>query len=193
MPAVWRIQMRPDDLLLSAYLDGEVPEKYVSEIEDSIETDPGTRARLDALKALRDKLHAVPVPAMEERMVLAYASIARRASVNPRSPVGFRWKQIQLPLPAVAAAAVALVAIAAVAIWSLMPRTPASAPDYLAQGKDVDVTIRVDDADMERVLQWLVDQQMLGEVSIQLPEQQFEIVGDPVLLKPDDYPEGFTE
>ncbi|MFW5784382.1 MAG: hypothetical protein ACOCY8_07690 [Spirochaetota bacterium] len=37
------------------------------------------------------------------------------------------------------------------------------------------------------MLQWLVDQNMLGEVSIQLPEQQFQIVGEPVFVKPATY------
>ena len=185
--------MRPDDLLLSAYLDGEVPDKYLADIESDITSDPERRARLEHLEQLRRDMHQDDIPELENCMARGFASITRRVLVRPRSPIGFRWRQIQVPLPAMAAAAIVVVALAAVVVWSFIPQPPAAAPDYLAQGRDVDVTIRVDDADMERVLQWLVDQQMLGEVSIQLPEQQFRIVGDPVLLKPDDYPEGFAE
>ena len=185
--------MRPDDILLSAYLDGEVPAKYIAEIEACRERDPECRARLAQLENLHRLLHQDEVPGVSERMAPGFASITRRLSVRSRSSIGIHWRQIQVPLPAIAAAAVVVVALAAVVIWSFIPKSPVSAPDYLAQGKNVDVTIRVDDADMENVLQWLADKQMLGEISIQLPEQQFQIVGEPVLLKSAQYPEGFAE
>jgi len=176
--------MRPDDVLLSALLDGEIPEQFRAEIEASIESDPASSARLQQLKRLRVTLHHQDAPELEFRMAESLASIRRRVSVQSRVGARFRWRQVQVPLPAIAAAAFVVLALAAVLVWSVLPKTPASASDYLAQGKDVDVTIRVDDADMERVLQWLADKEMLGEISIQLPEQQFRIVGEPVLLKP---------
>jgi len=176
--------MRPDDVLLSALLDGEIPEHFRAEIEASIESDPASSARLQQLKRLRVILHNQDAPELEFRMAESFASIRRRVSVQARVGARFRWRQVQVPLPAIAAAAFVVLALAAVLVWSVLPKTPASASDYLAEGKDVDVTIRVDDADMERVLQWLADKEMLGEISIQLPEQQFRIVGEPVLLKP---------
>ncbi|MCK4516708.1 MAG: hypothetical protein KAU31_15715 [Spirochaetaceae bacterium] len=176
--------MRPDDVLISAFLDGEVPEQFRAEIEASIESDSVCNARFKRLTRLRATLHRHDVPELESRMTESLASIHRRVAVIPRFGVGPRWRQIQVPLPAIAAAAFVVVVLAAVLVWSFLPKPPASAPDYLAQGQDVDVTIRVDDADMERVLQWLADKEMLGEISIQLPERQFQIVGEPVLLKP---------
>lgn len=187
------VHMRPDDMLLSAFLDGEVPEQFRSDIEASIENDPECGARFEQLKLLRATLHRHDVPELEPRMAESLTSIRRRVAANPRVGAGFRWRQIQVPAPAIAAAAFVVVALAAVLVWSFLPKGPASAPDLLAEGQDVDVTIRVDDADMERVLEWLADKEMLGEIRIQLPEQQFEIVGEPVLLKPDRFPEDFSE
>ena len=187
------MHMQPDDMLLSAFLDGEIPEQFRSDIEASIENDSDCRARFERLKRLRVTLHIQDAPELESRMAESLASIQRRAAVNPRSGPGLRWRQIQVPLPAVAAAAFVLIALAAVLVWSFLPKAPASASDYLAQGQDVDVTIRVDDADMERVLQWLADKEMLGEIRIQLPEQQFHIVGEPVLLRPGRLPGSISE
>ena len=175
--------MRPDDVLLSAFLDGEIPEHFRTEIEASIERDPASNARFQQLKRLQVTLHHRDAPELEFRMAESLTSIRRRVSVQSRVGARFRWRQVQVPLPAIAAAAFVVIALAAVLVWSVLPKTPASASDYLAEAKDVDVTIRVDDADMERVLQWLADKEMLGEISIQLPEQQFRIVGEPVLLK----------
>ncbi len=176
--------MRPDDVLLSALLDGEIPEQFRTEIEGIIEHDPVCRARFEQLKRLRAILHRNDVPELESRTAESLASVLRRVAVKPRIRQGLRWQRLQVPLPAIAAAAFVIVALAAVLVWSFLPKAPASVPDYLAGGKEVDVTIRVDDADIERVLQWLADKEMLGEISIQLPERQFQIVGEPVLLKP---------
>lgn len=185
--------MRPDDVLLSAYLDGEVPERYRAEIEASIASDPAVNERYSQLERLHQLLREDSAADIRQLMDRGFASVMRRVAVRPNSRFGLWWRQIQVPIPAVAAAAVVLVVLTGILIWSFVPKPLPAAPDYLAQGKDIDVTIRVDDANMERVLQWLVDKQMLGEVSIQLPEQQFRIVGEPVLLKPGRYPEGFSE
>jgi hypothetical protein len=182
--------MRPDSVLLSAYLDGEIPEQFRPDIASFIENDPICRARFEKLQRLRTNLHRHDISELETRMAESLANIHRRVSVNPRDRVGLRWHQIPVPVSALAAAAVVVVALASLLVWSFLPKIPASAPDYLAQGQNVDVTIRVDDADMERVLQWLADKEMLGEISIQLPEQQFRIVGEPVLLKPAPPPAG---
>jgi len=178
--------MRPDDVLLSAYLDGEVPRQFLPAITASIKNDPVCQARLEKLQRLRVVLHSEETPEVELRMTRSLEAIHRRVSARPGVGLGMRWRRTGVPLPAFAAAAFMVVALSVVLIWSLLPSPPTSAPDYLAQGQDVDVTIRVDDADMEHVLQWLADKEMLGEISIQLPEQQFQIVGEPVLLKPGD-------
>ena len=78
-------------------------------------------------------------------------------------------------------------ALVGVLVWSIIPAGAGRPRTTRARANDVDVTIRVDGSEMEHVLQWLVDKNMLGEVNIQLPEQQFEIVGEPVFVKPGAY------
>ena len=98
--------MRPDDVLLSAYLDGEVPDRFRPEIESAITNDPKTRERYAALQDLRASLHRAEVPELDERMHASWQSIQRRLSVRrpPVYSVG-RFRQVRLPLPVLAAAA----------------------------------------------------------------------------------------
>lgn len=174
--------MRPDRILLSAYIDGEVPERFVSEIEAAIEDDPQVRADYDELRGLRSVLGGeVPVD-VEQSARRSWAVLQDRLrDVEPRRDVWHR--RVSLPMPVLAAAAAAVLVLAGVLAWALVPRRPA-AEELFARGNDVDVTIRVDGSNMEQVLQWLVDKNKLGEVNIQLPEQRFQIMGEPVLVKP---------
>ena len=182
-----------DELMLSAYVDGEVPSELVPQLERETASNEKLKATIGRMRQLSELLHQTDVPDIAERKSRSLASIRSRIAVRSTGSLWARWRQIQLPLPAVAAAALIVAALVTAVVWSAVPRQQVTASDLLAQGNEVDVTIRVDDADMEQVLQWLVDKEMLGEISIQLPEQQWSIVGDPVLLKPDDYPEGFAE
>lgn len=179
--------MRPDRMVLSAYLDGEVPERFVPDIEAAIAVDAEVRREYEELLWLRQRLDTdPPVDIGESARRSRLAIEARLRSAPARMPV---WRRtVSLPLPALAAAALVVIALAGVILWSLLPGgRPSRNP--LARGSDVDVTIRVDGSNMEHVLQWLVDQNKLGEVNIQLPEQRFQIVGEPVLLKPARYEE----
>lgn len=186
--------MKPDDVLLSAYLDGEVPPRFQPEVEAAIANDRETGARYDALRALRHRLREAEIPELDRRMSESWVSIRRRLAVYRGSSIfGRALRQIRVPVPVLAATGVVLLGLIGVLVWSLLPARRPSAPDYLAQGRDVDVTIRVDNANMEQVLQWLVDQNMLGEVNIQLPEQQFRIVGEPVLVRPGDFARSAAE
>lgn len=177
--------MRPDRMLLSAYLDGEVPERFVGEIEAAIEHDPAVRADYDELRRLKSVLGEEPALDVAASARRSWTVVQERIrAVEPRRDVWHR--RVSLPLPVLAAAATVLLALAGVLAWALVPaRSPAD--DVLARGNDVDVTIRVDGSNMEHVLQWLVDKNKLGEVSIQLPEQRFQIMGEPVLVKPARY------
>jgi hypothetical protein len=188
------LPMRPDDIVLSAYLDGEIPSKLLPNVEQAIAADPEARQRLAELRALRERLVGDEAPDVDELMTESWWVIRRRLAVGRvRTVKAVRGRQVRLPLPVFAAAAAVFLAVVGVLIWSVIPEQPMAAPDYLAQGQDVDVTIRVDDAEMEQVLQWLVDQNMLGEISIQLPEQEWQIVGEPVLVRPSVIPGGIRE
>ncbi len=175
--------MRPDAMILSAYLDGEVPQRYVPEIEKWIATDSTVRSEYDELVRLRNMLCTDPPIDIDESARRSWTAI--NARLLPRR-VDAWHRRVAVPLPALAAAAAVVLGLAAVLLWSTLSQPP-SARDYFARGSDVDVTIRVDGSDMEHVLQWLLDKNMLGEVNIQLPEQHFRVVGEPVFVKPAQY------
>jgi len=178
--------MRPDSMLLSAYLDGEVPRRYTAEIENAIRTDEAVRADYDALQKLRRRLQTDEPVDVEASARRSWDAIQARLSETQR-PVAHEdvWhRRVAVPFPALAAAATVVLGLAAVLLWALLPGR-ATVDQYLSGGIDVDVTIRVDGAEMDQVLQWLVDKNMLGEINIQLPEQRFQIVGEPVFVKPD--------
>jgi anti-sigma factor RsiW len=181
--------MKIDPVLISAYLDGEVPEPFAAQVAEALEHDPEAKVLLEQLVALRGRYPRVSDAHIAERAERGWTSIRTRLSVEPVRP----WhRRVALPIPALAGIAAMLLALVGVVIWSLVPRA-AEPAEYLANAQGVDVTIRVDGNDMEAVLQWLVDKNMLGEVNIQLPEQRFEVLGEPVFLKPELIPEGIRE
>ncbi|TVQ19403.1 MAG: hypothetical protein EA382_16465 [Spirochaetaceae bacterium] len=173
-------------MILSTYLDGEIPARFVGEIESAIASDPAVRADYQEFVELRRRLPPVTADRVAQSAQTSWASIRSRlhASHEPA-----RHHTVSIPIPALGVAAAAIVALAAGLIFVATRPTSAAAETYLSgrHASDVAVTIRVDGSDMERVLQWLADKDMLGEINIQLPEQQFRIVGEPVLVKPAQY------
>jgi len=170
-------------MVLSAYVDGEIPARFVPEVASAIERDPDVRAHYLELLELHKKLNAgLPVD-VEASARRSWEAVKATAERTPRTLNPDVWhRRINVPMPALAAAATIVIALLGVVIWSLA-MDPAEQPDSLAHRNDVDVTIRVEGSEMEQVLQWLVDKNMLGEINIQLPEQQFQIVGEPVFVK----------
>lgn len=178
--------MRPDRMVLSAYLDGEVPERFTAEIEAAIEASEDVRRDYDELLALKTLVAASPMPDPAASASRSLVSISRRVSV-PRPSV---WTSgVKVPLPVFAAAAALLLALSGVVAFTVVSTRSAGTPEYVSDARSVDVTIRVDGSQMDQVLQWLVDKNMLGEVNIELPESRFRIVGEPVLLRAADHRE----
>jgi anti-sigma factor RsiW len=180
--------MLPDRMLLSAYLDGEVPERFRSAIEDAIRSNDTVRREYEELHRLRQRLHDASEPDLSHSAERSWVRLNQRMIGTGRTSPWTR--ALRVPVPAAAAALVVFVAAVAVLVWSLVrpAHGPTSAEEYLARGSDVDVTISVEGSQMESVLDWLATQNMLGEVNIQLPEeQQFRIVGEPVFVMPADY------
>jgi anti-sigma factor RsiW len=171
--------MRPDPETLSAYLDGEVSAPFDSSIARAIEDDPISAARYERLKRLHSALPAVSEAAVEQSAARSWLVIQRTLEGRPAR----HHRLLQIPVPAVAAAAAAIVILAGALVWSFAARSPLPGEQLLAGSRNVDVTIQVSNGEMEQVLNWLSSQDMLGEVNIQLPEQQFTIVGEPVLVK----------
>jgi anti-sigma factor RsiW len=179
--------MLPDRMILSAYIDGEVPARFVPDIESALRTNQQISAEYHELLGLRARLQSAPMPDVAESAGRSWVRLNRRL-VGSGSPKIWN-RAVRLPLPLAAAALTVLIGALCVLTWALLTRGPerADAQDYLAHGSNVDVTITVDSSDMENILEWLARQNMLGEVNIELPEQQFRIMGEPVMVKPADY------
>ncbi len=178
--------MRPDARILSAYLDGEVPQRFATEIEASLQRDPGLRAEYEALVALRARLN-VDVPFdIAESSRRSWTEIVRRI---PDRRKDLWHRRVAVPLPLFAAAAAIVLVLGGALLWMQLAQPDGTTP-AIARGGDIDLTISVGGEEMERLLQWLVDKNMLGEVNIQLPEQRFQIVGEPVFVRPAQYEGG---
>ncbi len=177
--------MRPDAMILSAYLDGEVPERFVPDIEAAIEREPDVRAAYERLVALRSRLDVDLPFDVAESSRRSWTAVMREVPGRRRDI----WRRrVAVPLPLLAAAAAGIAILAGALLWTTLQ--PIDAMPQYARGGDIDLTFRVGETDMERVLQWLVDKNMLGEVNIQLPEQRFQIVGEPVFVRPAQYEGG---
>jgi hypothetical protein len=85
-----------------------------------------------------------------------------------------------------------VVALAAAFVWLVTSGMQPEAPQ-LSDFQDAGVTLRVDQGEIDHVVQWLVERENPGEVNIRLPEQQFRIKGEPLLIRRASYPPEQTE
>ncbi len=58
-------------MMLSAYLDGEVPERFIAEIDVELANDPSIQREYEVLLALRTRIIADPTPGSCQRLFLA--------------------------------------------------------------------------------------------------------------------------
>jgi len=178
--------MCPDNQVLSAYLDGEVPSPWKEQVEERLQHDEECRRRYERLRAVREMVSGdldLDVAGSRERVWqrLQEADLEQHAI-----PV---WRRrITLPLPAAVAAGVVLLFALALTGWQMLHHPAVNAGELaMASGKDVQLTISVEDMQVEQVLKWLDSHDMLGEVNIRLPESpHFKIIGEPTLLKVDE-------
>lgn len=176
--------VRPDQETLSAYIDGEVAPPFAESIARAIERDPVTAQRYRRLLEIQRALPRMSPEQIDASAARSWNAVQHRIHHQAVHSV----RTVAVPLPGLAAAAVALVVLAGALVWSLVATPSIPAERLLADHGDVDVTIQLANGEMEQVLSWLADQDLLGEVSIELPEQQFSIVGEPVLVKSASYP-----
>jgi len=176
--------MRPDRETISAFIDGEVASPYREAIAERIANDAATGAAYDELRRVSVALPRTAEAQLAASAVRSWAAIGSRLEASRHD---FWHRAVALPAPLVAAAATAVVVLAAAFVWlatsGMQPAAPRSS-DF----QDAGVTLRVDQGEIDRVVQWLVDRENPGEVNIRLPEQEFRIVGEPVLIRRASYP-----
>ncbi len=181
---------------VSAYFDGELDGMSAEEIQRLIKDDP------EAAEALKryDRLHSTLTPAEESDSQIDVDASADRtwhriqtrigafADYDPAALPDARRhdrRVVSLPLPLAAAATLLLVASFTMAVWLAARQTPPAGTPSIAGGSGpVNVTIEVDDMTAEQLVKWLHQEDMLGELTVNLPPTpQFRMMGEPALLK----------
>lgn len=172
--------MSRDDEILSAYLDGEVPEPFASRVREMIEQREEVRNTYNRFATLSQRLSSEPEPDFSASHARVWSRVNSRVGTSHGPSVWTR--RVGVPVPLIAAAALLVVALTGLTMWSAL--RPQDAGTYLSQAQGVDVTISVNDTQMELIMEWLSKENMLGDVNIQLPaDREYRMLGDPVLLR----------
>lgn len=180
--------MCPDEELLSAYLDGEVPSPWKERIEQSLEQNSDCREELRRLSAVRTFLHQEPTP----DFVLSQKTVWDRLSAHDfsrrRRPV---WqRRVSLPMPIAAAAAALLLVLSGALLWHNGRATVPAAQLPVAAG-EIDLTVRIGDVKIDELLRMINESDNIGEVKVQLPESaRFHFLGEPQLVRAADFRAG---
>jgi anti-sigma factor RsiW len=192
------------DTALSRYLDGEMLPHERARTEERIQTDPDTAnlyRRLETLSmVLSDDPSDALVAGSSERVRRQLDwELARHHVTESHAPTFAFWhRNLSIPLPVVAAASVLFLVMAVGLIVSpVLPSAPErSVADLAGSRTPVNVQVQVGGPESDLLMRWLEEQNSVGQVTIQLPEDaEFRLRGEPVLMRPDflDSPEDGEE
>lgn len=165
---------------ISAYLDGELPADAARGLERKLEADITAREELERLRGLRSTLHDAEEPDFRAGHDRVWMSLESRLGLKP--PL---WRRrVSLPYPAVAAAAVAVFALAGLLFWFAGPSTTGLGDFESTAATAADALIAVGGIEGEELLGRLREQDLAGDVSMELPANaRFRIMGEPQLMK----------
>ncbi len=171
--------MCPDDHLLSAHLDGEVPSPWKERIDSILASDAECRQRFQRISTTHTKLHTAPQPDFAAAQERVWSAIEKRTVYVPAA---HRFRTISVSLPVAAVAAMAILAVGVLASF-LALRVPAFAGATADQdGLDTDLTIRAED--VEQLLRLVNSSEPVRQVQIDLPDQsRFQFSGEPRLIR----------
>jgi len=179
--------MCPDDQLLSAYIDGELPPQWEQRIDEHIETCERCSRRVEEFTSLRNDLVKADISVEEDRTEKAYHDfIVRRKAVT--SPP-FWHRKVTLPAPLAAAAAILITTIVAVffiiGVHRPAERAVASESEIIVPPEKVGMRT------LDEAIRLFESQNAHIEIYIQLPaETNFQRVGEPLLIREADYQPG---
>jgi len=198
--------MSRDWEFLSAYFDGELDSEAAIDVERLIEEEDHARALLRRFSRVREGLHGgardgeaaggamdlsedIDLSASSARTwhriqarIAAFADYERAGLPEARDA---RRRGITMPVPLAVAASLLLIVSFTAAVWLAARQSPA--PALASSTGPVNVTIEVDDFTAEGLVRWLQEEDMLGEVTVNLPASpQFRMRGEPRLIKVED-------
>jgi anti-sigma factor RsiW len=173
--------MCPDGETLSAYLDGEIPVRFESRLDEHVQGCADCRTKLSRLQSVTDVLRATGMDHEDvaQRQSRVYNRIAA-AKVGRSRPDIWRRKLI-VPIPAAAAAVVVALFFGMGAMYLITQGRDSG--QTVATSTSIESGVSVDD--LEALLAQLGGStDVRHEVTLELPrESRFSIHGEPMLLK----------
>lgn len=179
--------MCPDDALLSAFVDGEVPSPWKERMESHVAGCATCSRKVGDMRALGASLHALETGTEEAILSAAKARIGTSidfgmAGRSARRGIAERirdfWsRRVALPMPALAAGLLAIVFFAGLTFGIITPFAKASR--LMASASTV---ISPDSATLEMMAQYM-KQSSVQPVMIEMPkESEFSQLGNPVVM-----------
>ena len=174
--------MCPDDEVLSAYLDNELPDDTAGSVEQQIAEDEEVSRRLSEFRAARRALLSAPEPDFEAAQARVWERIQSVKQDIPEPSV-FR-RRVTIPMP-IAAAAAFVILISGFLFSYFALATGVLAPPDMVRGQDSGVTVRMEDReDISNLLQALNSRETVRQVTIDMPEdRRFNYRGEAQLIK----------
>jgi len=179
--------MCPDDALLSAFVDGEVPPPWKERMESHVAGCAACARKVSGMRALGTELRSLETGT--EAAILAAAKARIGASIDfgmSARPSGrslaerildFWSRRVALPMPALAAGLLAIVFFAGLTFGIITPFAKASR--LMASASTV---ISPNSATLEMMAQYM-KQSSVQPVMIEMPkESEFSQLGNPVVM-----------
>lgn len=164
---------------LSSYFDNELDDVTAAIVKRRLENDEDTAKRYRQFALIREHLLR-PVVGEQETREKVFRRLERHV---PQHPTVWQ-RRITVPLPALAAAAVVLLAVGVFALRGLVSPASSLQVAEIPRPPDVDLTITVDQLDIQEMLDWLNRRDMLDQVTIELPDSPtFRLRGEPALIR----------
>lgn len=175
--------MCPDDQLLSAHLDNEVPTPWKEQIDSILASDAECRQRFQRISTTHTILKAAAEPDFSAAQARVWSALQERTIYTPAP---HRFRTISVSLPVAAVAAMAILAIGVLASFMAL-RAPAFAGVAADQdGLEAGLTIRAED--VEQLLRLINANEPVRQVQIELPDQsRFQFSGEPRLIRAVDH------
>ena len=186
--------MCPDSEALSAYFDDELDSLWAEKIKSHLSGCPVCRQRIAEYQGLRHKLLGCEHPDHDEPLNRVWGKL-----VDSRETLAFgrsRWwkKSIAVPLPVFAIAAAVLVVFGAVFALNLAQNDVRMMKITTEPSGITEVQVSAPIKDLEVLLKSLERQNAKREKVIELPEEsRFFILGEPVLLRADEFSQGVRQ
>lgn len=174
--------MCPDPQVLSAYFDGELGDRWASEIRRHLETCNDCAGQVEAFSSLRSSLTNLPAPDLEISKDRSLNQIRLRHTYGPRPSLWTRT--VKLPIPVVAAAAALMIVLSVGLVISLLDSPSSFPPSSVSEAHLAGVELEA----LENMIRYLDSRGAGFQMTFTLPASpQIHITGEPTLMRATEY------